>query len=213
MGERNNTQITIQFNYSLPDDYLYQTDNKKLTGSCVYEGPNKIWVFVNTDSGKLVNSLYYTEKDDGDEIPTPSGTTKVCIVAETYPELIHMITSSGYFSGPTKTELLPDGSEYVRHDPTPPDHTYELMEIEYDLEKNIWKKPYPWKKPHMDWDTLKLARNAMLRESDQIIRNNILTAEQTTQIEDYRQKLRDLPTLFNGIDPWKVPFPNMPLEL
>jgi hypothetical protein len=213
MGERNNTVAKIQFTYDLPDDYLHQTNTKKLVGSCTYEGPDKIWVFVSNETSKLVNAGYFTEKDDGDSIPTPAGTTKIKLTAENDPALMHMIVCAGYHTGTTKTEVLPDGSEYIRNDPTPPDHTYELMEVEYDLQKKEWKTPFPWKKPHMDWDTLKLARTAMLKESDFIIRNNILSEEDLSKLEEYRQKLRDIPTTFAGIDPWKVPFPSIPVEL
>jgi hypothetical protein len=213
MGERANNIIEKTVSYDLPDDYLSQTSENKLTGTFTYNGPDQLWVFVDNSTSKLVGGGFWTEHDDGDLIPTPEGQTKVLLSADNDGVLMSMIYPQGYVTGPTKTEVLPDGSEYVRLDPTPPDHTYELMEIEYDLQKKEWKQPYPWKKPHMDWDTLKSARTAMLRESDFIIKNNILSNEDLTKLEEYRQKLRDIPTTFAGIDPWKIPFPPMPIDL
>lgn len=209
MGNRINNIIKKKINYDLPDDYLYQTNDKGLVGTYTYEGPDKIWVFVNNETGKLTNGVFYTERDDGDQIPIPENQTKVCVTADNDPVIISMIYRVNY-EGPNKKENLPDGSVYERPDPTPPDHTYELMECEYDITNQKWKTPLPWKKPHMDWETLKMARNNMLRESDFLIRNNILTAEQSIALEEYRQKLRDLPDVFSGIDPWKVPFPQLP---
>lgn len=213
MGDRTNTIVSKTFNYDLPDDYLHQTNTDGLIGSFTYNGPNKIWVFINNDSRKLVSALYYTEKDDGDLIPTPEGQTKVCVTAEYDPVVISMIVDQGYITGPTKEETLPDGSIYERLNSPPPDHTYELEEIEYDLEEGKWIKPFPWKKPHMTWETLKSARNSMLRESDMVIRNNVLSPADLEALEQYRQKLRDIPSVFAGVDPWKVPFPNMPLNI
>ena len=213
MGERVNTIVEKTFSYDLPDDYLHQTNTAGLTGTFTYNGPDRVWVFVDNNTRKLVSGLFYTEQDDGDLIPTDPNHTKVCVTAEHDPIIISMIVNQGYLDLPTKEELLPDGSYYRRPDPTPPDHTYELTECEYDLTNNSWIKPFPWKKPHMDWDTLKLARNMMLKESDGIIRNNILSDEELTKLEAYRQTLRDIPSVFAGIDPWKVPFPNMPINI
>lgn len=213
MGERINKIVSKTFNYNLPDDYLHQTNSLNLSGSYTYNGPDKVWVFVDIETGKLMGGSYYTEKDDGDLIPTPENQKKVCLTADNDPIIISMICQQGYVEGPTKTENLPDGSTYERLDPTPPDHTYELMECEYDLENDSWKTPLPWKKPHMTWEILKLARNSMLNESDTILRTKLLSEEEIEKLQEYRQKLRDIPSTFAGIDPWKVPFPAMPIEL
>lgn len=209
---RENTIITKTFSYPIPDDYLYQTNTENKTGSYTYTGPDKLWVFVNNDTGKLYSGICYTEKDDGEDVPNGIGQTKVLVTAEADPEILSMIWlgDNDYSALPTKAEELPDGSVYSRVDPTPPDHTYELMDCVYNLESQTWIKPFPWKKPHMDWDTLKAARINLLAESDKIIATKILTEEQAASLEVYRQKLRDLPTTFDGIDPWKVPFPTLP---
>lgn len=109
-----------------------------------------------------------------------------------------------------KVENLPDGSVYARPDPTPPDHTYELMECEYDFSTQSWKKPFPWKKPHMDWDQLRTARVGLLAHTDEILATRLLSDETKAELEVFRQTLRDLPATFDGIDPWKVPFPEFP---
>ena len=86
----------------------------------------------------------------------------------------------------------------------------ELMDCVYNLVSKSWNKPFPWKQPHMDWDQLKAARLGLLSESDQILTTKQLTDEQKAAMEVYRQKLRDFPDTFAGIDPWKVSFPEIP---
>lgn len=213
MGERVNTIVAKTFEYNLPDDYLHETDTKKLKGTFTYKGPDKIWVFVDNDSKKLYNTVYYTEHDDGDLIPTGHNHTKVCLDAENDALMMSMLVQQSYDDLSKKQEILPDGSVYERIDPPMPDHTYDIDNVEYDFINNVWKTPFPWKKPYMSWDEIKNARNSLLRESDMIIKNNNLTESQLTSIESYRQKLRDVPTTFAGIDPWKVPFPDLPADI
>lgn len=212
MGTKTNNIISKTFSYPLPDDYLYQTNTQNKTGTFTYNGPDKVWVFVNNETGKLNSGLHYTEKDDGEDIPTPIGSTKVCLTAENDPELLSIVWlgDNDYSTLPQKVENLPDGAVYARPDPTPPDHTYELMECEYDFATKTWKKPFPWKKPHMSWDELRAARRGLLEESDNILATKILSDELKAELQVYRQKLRDMPDTFDGIDPWKVPFPEMP---
>lgn len=212
MGSKINNIVTTTFSYPVPDDYLHQTNSQNKTGTYSYTGPDKLWVFVDNTTGKLPSGICYTERDDGEDIPTPEGWTKVCVDSETEPALLSMIWNgdNDYSALPTKTENLPDGHSYTRPDPTPPDHTYELMDCVYNVVTKSWNKPFPWKQSHMDWDQLKAARVALLNESDQILTTKQLTDEQKAAMEVYRQKLRDFPVTFAGIDPWKVSFPEIP---
>ena len=84
------------------------------------------------------------------------------------------------------------------------------MECEYDLVAKAWKKPFPWKKPHMTWDELRAARVGLLGHTDEVLATKLLSDADKAELQEYRQKLRDLPATFDGIDPWKVPFPELP---
>jgi hypothetical protein len=213
MGERKNKIISKTFEYDLPDDYLYETNSKKLKGKFTYNGPDKIWVFVVNETGKLFNNIVYTERDDGDLIPTDPRFTKVCVQADQDPVITSMLVEQDHTLLSTKKELLPDGNFYERFDPTPPDQTYDVDALEYDLANKKWKTPLVWKKPHMTWEILKSARNYILRDTDFMFKSRILTQDQIDALEEYRQKLRDIPTVFKDIDPWKVPFPELPDQL
>lgn len=203
--------ITKTFTYDIPDDYLHQTNANGLTGTYTYEGPDKMWIFIDNDTNKRFGSLIYTEKNDGADVPTPAGAYKVCVDANVDPEIASMLFNVvDYSTLPTVAEDLPDGTQYVRPQSPPPDHTYELSECVYDPVASAWVKPLPWKQPHMSWDELKRARNMMLLGSDKVLAGNLLTDAQRAEYEAYRQLLRDLPVTFDGIDPWKVPFPIEP---
>lgn len=212
MERKTNNIISKTFSYPVPDDYLHQTSAQNKTGTFTYNGPDKVWVFVDNETGKLKSGLHYTERDDGADLPTPVGMTKVCLTAENDPELLSIVWlgDNDYSTLPQKVENLPDGSTYSRPDPTPPDHTYELMECEYDFATQTWKKPFPWKKPHMTWEELRRARVGLLAMSDEILATKLLSDETKAEMQVFRQTLRDLPATFDGIDPWKVPFPELP---
>lgn len=204
-----NTPIVKTFTYDIADAYLYQTNSLKRTAQWTYKGPRYLWIFVDAATNKIMSRFHYTEKDDGATVPTPQGQIKVMVDAAINPEIASCIHNETIYGElPHTSEVLPDGSTYGHPNPIPPDHTYELTEIQYNATTEKFVKPYPWKKPHMDWETLKNVRNAMLQATD----GKIAQAADVdkTAWETYRQKLRDLPRVFAGIDPWKVPFPIEP---
>lgn len=204
-----NTPIVKTFTYEIADAYLYQTNNLKRTAQWTYRGPRYFWIFVDATTNKIMSKFHYLESDNGAEVPTPPGQIKVMVDAAVNPEIASLLfTDYVYGDLPHTSETLPDGSTYGHPDPIPPDHTYELTEIEYNSSTGKFVKPYPWKKPHMDWDELKRVRNVMLTSSDQKMK--LASEEQKVEWEEYRQKLRDLTKTFAGVDPWKVPFPPEP---
>jgi hypothetical protein len=212
MGIRQNTIITKTCTYDLPDDYLYQTNTLGLTGSYEYEGPDKLWIFVNEETGMPINGQVYTERDDGDEVPAPQGTIKVFVDANVETVLASMIwRHKDYSYLPTITEQLPDNTSYTRPEVQPPDHTYEFMECVYNVATNEWVKPFPWKKPHMTWEGIRQGRLSLLAASDRVLATTLLTTSEAAEYEVYRQKLRDLPAVFEGVDPWKIIFPEPPV--
>jgi hypothetical protein len=133
----------------------------------------------------------------------------VLVDATVNPDIASLIHNEwNYGSLPHTTEELPNGALYGHPDPIPPDHTYELTEITYDVKKGKFNKPYPWKQPHSTWDDLITVRNSTLAWSDfQLMQ---APPDQKKDWEDFRQLLRDLPKTFKDVDPWKVPFPHHP---
>lgn len=212
MSENNlpeNTIITKTFTYPIPDAYLYQTDTLKKTAEWTYIGPDKVWIFIDNSTNKVSSRFHYTERDNGHDVPTPEGMTKVLVDANVDPIMISLIhNETDYGSLPHTVEQLPDGTTYGHPVNIPPDHTYELTEIMYNTATGQFVKPYAWKQPHVDWATLKKVRESALMSSDRKMR--LALPEEVSAWEEYRQKLRDLPDTFAGVDPWKVIFPSEP---
>lgn len=204
-----NRIIEKTFTYNVPDEYLHNTNRLKKTNTWTYKGPDKLWIFVDKETNKIPSRFHYTERDNGAEVPTPEDQYKVLVDADQNPLLASMIHNElDYGTLPHDIEEFADGSTYGVPNPLPPDHTYELVDVEYNPESGEFLTPYPWKKPHMDWETLINIRNQLLAASDQSYR--MAAEEDKTAWEEYRTKLRDLPDTFAGVDPWKVSFPEQP---
>jgi hypothetical protein len=197
MEEKFNNIINVPFIYDAPDDYLSQTNALGKTGNWVYNGPDKIWTFVNKEA-LIYEGRYLTEKDDGANVPTPEHQYKVEIDCSTNPLLCTIIGADeirDYNLLDQYEETMPDGKVYNRPLTPPPDHTYELQEIIYNPGTGDFNKPYPWKKPHMHWDLMRLWRNNQLAATDHQGAAYDMPAGLKAQWDEYRQALRDMPQL------------------
>lgn len=210
-------KISKTFTYDLPDDYLYQTNDKNLSGTWTYDGPDTIWAFVDPETNRLTGD-FKTPEENGEEYPTPLHLKKVRIDCSENPLLCTLLGADetlDYTVFETISEELPDGHVYTRPKNPFPDHTYEMAEIEFNPETESFVEPYPWKKPHMSWEGIREWRNRMLdMTDDRIVDDMPPTLRQ--EWEEYRQTLRDLPQTHGATnsgevpitDPWKIsPFP------
>jgi len=55
--------VSIEFEYNLPDEYLMQTNELELTGTYTYTGPDKLYVFVRRDTMLLDPSVGFVPVD------------------------------------------------------------------------------------------------------------------------------------------------------
>jgi hypothetical protein len=218
MEEKENKHVDVPFTYDAPDDYLYQTNELGKTGNWVYNGPDKIWVLVNAETNRYAGR-FLTEKEDGEHYPTPIDMVKVFVDCTTNPLLCTLVGADeirDYNLLDQVEEELPDGNVYKRPQTPPPDHTYELMDIEYSPSTNSFVTPYPWKKPHSDWEAIRQWRNHALIAIDHIAPADAPEGVKA-KWEAYRQALRDLPQTYGAapgetppIDAWKVHMPPAP---
>jgi hypothetical protein len=215
MGDQSkNIKVSVTFTYPVADYYLAQTNSKNLTGTWTYTGPDKIWIFVDNTTKKIIGRFHYTEADDGADIPTPEGQTKVLVDANVNPDIASLCHGEiDYATLPHGQKTHPDDSQYLWPEPTPPDHTYELTEIQYDATTNTFIKPYPWKKPHITWEELLTWRNGNLAGTDESY--NKSSPSDKAHWAAYRQWMRDLTATHqaNGVNPWEVIPPLRPDEL
>jgi hypothetical protein len=206
-------KITHKFVYDLPDDYLAQSNTLGKVGTWTYNGPDKLWIFLDNDTNKIVGH-FLTEDDNGGNVPVPLDRYRIEIDPTVDPIIATLIGADeipDYATLEQYTEELPDGNIYTRPLVPPPDHTYELLDITYDQKNSKFVTPLPWKKPHITWDGIRQWRNTLLENTDHRVLSD-MPESVTTKWNEYKQALRDLPQVYGAssgsaippVDPWKV---------
>jgi|688.fasta_scaffold161764_2 hypothetical protein len=206
-------KITHTFTYDLPDDYLAQTNILGKVATWTYNGPDKIWIFLDKETNKIVGN-FLTEDDKGGEIPVPLDQYRIEIDPTVDPIIATLVGADelpDYATLEQYTEELPCGNTYTRPLCPPPDHTYELLDITYDVENSTFVTPLPWKQPHITWDGIRQWRNHLLDGSDYNELPDMPAAVLSNWVA-YRQGLRDLPQTYGAssgstippVDPWKI---------
>jgi hypothetical protein len=204
-------QITKNFTYDLPDEYLAQTNADGKTATASYTGPEKLWVFVDeTTRENKSDAMQIDENWDDNGMPAPTGQTKVeldCKGADTLLCAI-FLPHSVTLSQTNVAVDLPEGyGTYVHAVPTLPDHTYERELLKYkpdtatvdnDNGDNMnrggeWE--LTWKQPWVTWATMTQTRNDQLAMSDSKVSFDQPDSVKGPWVE-WRQKMRDMPTVW-----------------
>lgn len=204
-------QITKNFTYDLPDEYLAQTNADGETATASYTGPEKLWVFVDeTTRENKSDAMQIDENWDDNGMPAPTGQTKVELDCKGADTLICAIflPHSVTLSQTNVAVDLPEGyGTYVHAVPTLPDHTYERELLKYkpdtatvdnDNGDNMnrggeWE--LTWKQPWVTWATMTQTRNDQLAMSDSKVSFDQPDSVKGPWVE-WRQKMRDMPTVW-----------------
>lgn len=210
--------VTINFEYDLPDEYLHQTSELGLKGQWTYIGPEKFWVFVDNSTGKFDYAMHYVLWNKKDvagsteyaEIKAGMARKAVLVDANAEPLMASFFQQFDRNGLPQKEYKIGKVVYYSRPDPITPDHAYEIEEITYDLEKNEWVKPFPWKKPHITVEQHEMARIRLISGVDDDIADEDTTDEMKTKLQAFKAELEAIPTKFAGWSPWQIPFPSDP---
>jgi len=215
-------QISHEFTYSMPDDYLKDTSTLGLTGTFTYNGPDKFYVFVDQATNKIDVTAGYIKDDISDsnlnqllELSANNGKDYPVLVDATQePIIATLMVPQEYDSGtwPQKQYKL-DGDDTVyfeRPEQTPVDHTYELELITYNKATSSWVKPFPWKKPHIDWNMMNQIIQMNISNIDNDIASGNYSDEEIVTLRAHQDEFRNLTTRFAGWEPWQIPFPEWP---
>jgi hypothetical protein len=211
------TQITKAFTFNIADEIFGSTATENRTADASYTGPDRVWVFVDAETGKL--SRQYpplTSIEDGADVPVPFGTHRVEVTAENDIQILAMFKENYVtYADTTKiTEALPEGYGSVEYNNKATlSETYSLDDLVYDIEANTWKD-IPFYDDEITWDQLISSRNTMLAASDGKISPDMPDSVKQPWVT-YRQLLRDFPAAYgygtdNQVDAWKVQFPEQP---
>jgi hypothetical protein len=213
------TTITKAFTYNIADTLFGNTATEGRTASASYTGPDRVWVFVDAETGAL--SRQYpplTSQEDGGDVPVPFGTHRVEITAENDIKLLAMFKENcvTYDDVTQTTEALPEpyGSVLYNNKATLGE-THSLDDLVYDIDNSTWNT-MPLIDDGITWDQILNSRNSMLAATDGKISPDMPDAIKQPWVT-YRQALRDLPAAYNyGTDTeiaaWKVQFPVQPGE-
>ena len=188
-------EITIDFEYPVPDEQYAQTSEKNRKGKLRYKGPDKVYIWVDNNTNKLCQ---WESGGTGEElwngdIPMPdNGCYLIEVDVATYPEIGAIFQGIDHRAIPTIAEEVPGNMlPYYRNKFPTPDHAYEWREITYDPIGKKINKPYPWKQPFVTWDDRLRRRDDLLSQSDPQS-NDDLPSSANTAITEYREYLRNI---------------------
>jgi hypothetical protein len=207
-------KISKIFSYNLADDYLAQTNDLQKTALWTYNGPDKVWVFIDNETKKLFNTTYYTAEMNGADIPTPEGTTKLEINCANNGLIGTLLGACDPIDGstlPQFSETLPNGEIYERPMSPMPDHTYEINDATYDFNTDEWT--LPWKQTWVTWEQLISRRDGLLTDVTIEMRNvRDLPESIQTLFDAYKLELENLETNWEGYPAYKVWIPVHPIN-
>ena len=219
-------QITKDFTYDIPDDYLAQTNSNGDTATASYTGPEKLWVFVAEATGANKSDCQQMDENwDDNGMPAPPGEVKVeldCAGADTLLCAIFLPHTVDLTQKGVERDLPEGYGIYIHPWPPYPDHAYERELIKYNEDTaDVSDTPdkvhrngdwtLTWKQPWITWETQTQLRNSLLDMSD-----GKVSFDQPASVKDpwvtYRQKLRDIPVVFKRgeADEWPAHMVKMP---
>jgi len=216
------SDIEQEFTYNLPDEYLYTTDEKGLTATTTYLGPEIIWVFVEKNTGLLNPKIGYQIADEESEefltfLNNQAGENNipVKVSARQEPIICDFIVNSGRDTDemPQKEYRLENDSRvyFTRPDPTPVEDTYDFDNVRYIFSTNSWSKPFPYQTPAVSRDTWLRVLNSQIAVAKDDLSRDDLTQEQHTAVEEWKKELEEIPNKFQSWNHWFIPLPTYPL--
>lgn len=218
--------ISNTITYNLPDEYLSQTNSLGLTGEYTYNGPDKVYVMIDPKTKKIVQNLGFlpynedlSEEENNSFMEQFSGLNfdYALISYDADPVLLAAVVGPSFDppveSVPQKTYTL-DGETtpfYTRPETPFPSFTIDAYDVEWN--GTSWKKPYPWKKPHVTKEELLSALDMVIQQEKEVDSSSF-TSTQKTKWASYLSALENVTQKFADYldSPWMVPFPINPMS-
>ncbi len=191
------SEVTVQFEYPVPDEQYHQTADENKIGRVKYKGPAKRYIWINNTTN-TIHSEYPDEHAgklvyDGN-LPMPADTDCYLIEvdAKENPIICSLFGGTSQEAIPDKEETVPGQTRTHVSDAFPdPLHAYEMTEIVYDPIAKDFIKPYAWKKPFVTWEDRIQRRNNLLEQADKTLSDDLPT-DLYNAVEAHKQYLRDV---------------------
>jgi hypothetical protein len=204
--------IKVNYTYMSPsENYLDGPATEEVQEE--YFGPDKIFVIVNNDNGKIHDVWVESEKNDGR--PVPFNHNVIVVQAKKEPLLVEVLSDyhNNVLEGVAPDDHLTlkqigiDGyTKFEYTFPIHPDELYDDSRCYYDWNK---MKFILVNNTNVDiigefpgWEANRERRNFLLERSDMWLLNPSLSEEKIEEVNNYKQQLRDFPALWeeSGID-------------
>jgi hypothetical protein len=208
-------QISVEFDLPLPNDFLVDHSfSEGKTRKYTYHGPDKIYLQIGEDGTEKYGPL--TEDEIADGRPVPADVVEWFEVDCTTDPLICQLR------GPIVNDLQENYTQTNVHPGSPiiegyPQYTYQTPLMPGDIFDKFNVKvidgkavatPYTVnqklhdKETPLTWDHIRSHRDLLLQNSDSQIAEDMPQELKDAWIE-YRQKLRDLPSVMQnaGVEP------------
>ena len=158
-------KITKTFKYALPDEYTGQTSTQKLEGTWTYKGPR--YLNLELSNSGINTAVPLASWEDFLNLTEDTETAEENILLDCI-DSDHALLATIFYGNqdsdlsdsdvfPHLAVTLPNGQVYKRPNPTAPDHTYDAQRMKWDRENETFKKPYPWFKPFINWESQDIA--------------------------------------------------------
>jgi hypothetical protein len=198
--------ITKMLTYNIPDE-LYSTANTLgKTSTQLYDGPEEIVLWVDTETGYVMETYHPDEESDR---PLPLNLRREILKADTDENCIKIGLLWGGLEKPKIYEVQvgpADQPNAVITDPSDVRMVFNQVDLPANYTAPLEFMEY---KRDRSWDFFKTVRNSLLEQSDGKIASDMPEAMKQEWI-DYRQKLRDMPTDWAGVPEYLVRFPLSP---
>ena len=180
-------ETTVTFTYPIANELYSQSSSENRIATAEYTGPDRIFVFVNAETGDYNPAdRVLTTQDDGGDVPVPVGSRRVEVTADADPAILGLfLPQKCTVQGQTTiTDDMPNGSTYSYNGTATIDQTYNLDDLLHNGTE--WVLPN-FKPSFVTWEEIINNRTNLLLASD-----GKISPDQPDSVKqpwiDYRQR-------------------------
>lgn len=215
--------IAKVYTHKVPDEIYGNTNANGGTFDRTYNGPTRLFVFVEPETGLLHLDedciVWNGRQETKDAAVTRAGLSRRAILLQPSISDDDTFIADFFFDErvDNNAELaLPDGEVYFTYpDPMPLRDIFDDQSVYYDFATESWKIDDIKFKDH----TRTLAQHQEMRDNFIAEADRLLTDEEdplsdadAAKITAYKTELQNLYTKFDGIKPLFIPYPEWPLS-